>query len=183
MDPKVLPQDWPYRAEGRVVTLGPHRWWLVEAGTGPVVLLLHGTGGSGHNFRHLVPDLTPHVRVIMPDLPGQGAPESRSFHRMGLVGMAADLCALCDAIGVAPLAVIGHSTVVPLALHLAEMRPLGAVVGINAALGGFGGAAGFLFPLIARAMATARLCRAAAALLGWARSGETLAGGHRIAAG
>ena len=150
-----------------MVALGPHRWWVVEAGAGPCVLLRHGTGGSGHSFRRLMPHLLAQFRVIMPDLPGQGASESRAFHRMGLDGWTTDLLALCDAIGADPPGVIGHSAGAAAGLRIAELRPVQAVVGINVALGGFGGAAGFLFPLIARAMATAPFVpRAAAALLG-----------------
>lgn len=167
MDPRNLPQTWPNRAQGRVVAVGPHRWWVVDAGTGPVLLLLHGTGASGHSFHRLLPHLTPHFRVVMPDLPGQGASQSRAFHRMGLDAMAEDLLALCDAIGAVPQVVVGHSAGAALALRIGELRPLQAVVAINAALGRFEGAAGFLFPLIARAMAiTPFVSRAAAALLG-----------------
>ena len=113
-----------------------------------MVLLLHGTGASGHSFHRLLPHLTPHFRVILPDLPGQGASQSRAFHRMGLDAMAEDLLALCDAMSAAPLVVVGHSA--------------------GAALGRFDGAAGFLFPLIARAMATAPFVAHAATAL-WGR--------------
>ena len=165
MDPERLPPNWPHRAQGRVVTVGPHRGWVVAAGSGPVVLLRHGTGASGHSFHRLLPHLTPHCRVILPDLPGQGASQSRAFHRMGLAAMAEDPLALYDAIGAMPQEVVSHSAGAALVLRIAEMRPLQGVVGINAALGRFDGAAGFLFPLIARAMATAPFVAQAAAAL------------------
>ena len=159
------------------MAVGPHRWWVVDAGTGPVVLLLHGTGASGHSFHRLLPHLTPHFRVILPDLPGQGASQSRAYHRMGLDAMVEDLLALCDAMATAPQMVVGHSAGAALALRIAEMRPLQGVVGINAAPGRFDGAAGFLFPLIARAMATAPfVAQAAAALWGRPEAVRRLAG-------
>lgn len=46
-----------------------------EAGTGPVLVMLHG-GGPGAsavaNYRQNLPALTRHLRVILPDQPGFG---------------------------------------------------------------------------------------------------------------
>jgi magnesium chelatase accessory protein len=67
--------------------------------------------------------------------------------------MAEDLAALVTAAGWQPKVVIGHSAGVPLALQLSTLVPVRAVIGLNAALGQFDGAAGFLFPLFARALA------------------------------
>lgn len=52
------------------------------ASTAPPVLLLHGFPTSSHMFRHLIPLLAPHFRVIAPDLPGFGfsdAPDTSRF--------------------------------------------------------------------------------------------------------
>jgi pimeloyl-ACP methyl ester carboxylesterase len=48
-----------------------------EAGdpAAPVMLLLHGFPSSSHQFRHLIPQLASHFRVIAPDLPGFGFTE------------------------------------------------------------------------------------------------------------
>ncbi|KAF2035903.1 putative hydrolase [Setomelanomma holmii] len=45
-----------------------------EAGlaTSPTVLLLHGYPSSSHQYRNLIPVLSPHYRVIAPDLPAFG---------------------------------------------------------------------------------------------------------------
>lgn len=145
------PPDWPLRAQARRIR-ARHDWWVVEHGSGPEVLLLHGAGGSGHSFRHLVPQLSG-FRCLVPDLPGQGFTRPGSRGRFGIPPMAEDLAALCAAAGWAPRLVIGHSAGVPLALQLSTLMPLRAVVGLNAALGQFDGAAGFLFPLLARALA------------------------------
>ncbi|MCW1920222.1 alpha/beta fold hydrolase [Rhodobacter sp. KR11] len=156
MTRETPPKNWPQAEFGRRVTLAPHRWWLVERGPkdAPVVLLLHGTGASGHSFRRLADGLQARFRVIIPDLPGQGFSASRAFHAMTLDAMAEDLWRLMDHIGAAPVAVIGHSAGAAIALRLAEMRPL-QVVGINAALGSFDGLAAVLFPAIARTLAAA----------------------------
>ena len=145
------PMDWPLRDHARRIR-ARHDWWVVEAGTGPEVLLLHGAGASGHSFRSLVPALTGY-RCLVPDLPGQGFTRPGSRGRFGIVPMAEDLAALCTAAGWKPRYVIGHSAGVPLALQLSTLIPVTSVIGINAALGQFDGAAGFLFPLLARALA------------------------------
>ncbi|KAF2831460.1 putative hydrolase [Ophiobolus disseminans] len=45
-----------------------------EAGltTSPTILLLHGFPSSSHQYRNLIPILSPHYRVLAPDLPGFG---------------------------------------------------------------------------------------------------------------
>jgi magnesium chelatase accessory protein len=145
------PKDWPMRADARRVR-ARHDWWVVEHGTGPEVLMLHGAGASGHSFQALVGAM-PGCRCLVPDLPGQGFTRPGSRGRFGIVPMAEDVASLCQAAGWAPRYVIGHSAGVPLALQLSTLMPLDRVIGINAALGQFDGAAGFLFPLLARALA------------------------------
>jgi magnesium chelatase accessory protein len=152
MDPaNDPPRDWPLRAHARRIR-ARHDWWVVEHGVGPEVLLLHGAGGSGHSFRALVPALAGY-RALVPDLPGQGFTRPGSRGRFGIEPMAEDLAALVTAAGWQPKVVIGHSAGVPLALQLSTLVPVRAVIGLNAALGQFDGAAGFLFPLFARALA------------------------------
>jgi len=145
------PRDWPLRAHARRIR-ARHDWWVVEHGTGPEVLLLHGAGGSGHSFRTLAPALEG-FRCLIPDLPGQGFTRPGSRGRFGIVPMAEDLAGLIKAAGWQPRLVIGHSAGVPLALQLSTLVPFRAVIGLNGALGQFDGAAGFLFPLFARALA------------------------------
>jgi magnesium chelatase accessory protein len=147
------PDDWPNRSKGRHIRTRPHEWWVVEDGTGPTILLLHGAGGSGHSFAPLLPLLTPHYRCIIPDLPGQGFTRAGARGRFGLDPTANDLATLCDLNGWQPAAIIGHSAGAALALRLSELIPLQGVIGINAALGTFDGLAGTLFPMLARGFA------------------------------
>jgi magnesium chelatase accessory protein len=149
--PNTLPPDWPFRAEARQIRARPHDWCVVTHGTGPTMLLLHGAGASGHSFRHLIPAL-PGWRCVVPDLPGQGFTRPGSRTRFGIEPMAEDLATLLRQEGWQPEVVIGHSAGAALALQLSTLVPVRAVVGINAALGQFDGAAGFLFPLLARAL-------------------------------
>ena len=102
--------DWPNRACSRFVDAAGLRWHVQDAGSGPVCLLVHGTGASTHSFRDLLPRLTPFFRVIAPDLPGHGF-TSRPRDDMGLSlrGMVDGLVELLEAIGVSPTLVVGHS--------------------------------------------------------------------------
>lgn len=167
MDSSRLPIDWPYRAKGRRVRAAPHDWWLVEDGPSdaPVILLLHGAGGSGHSFRNLIPLLTPEYRVLVPDLPGQGCTRAGGMRRLGLDAMAEDLARLCQAVGTVPEIILGHSAGAAIALRMADVMPLRGVVGINAALGTFDGAAGVMFPLMARVLAATPFVGSAVARL------------------
>ncbi|RGP36988.1 alpha/beta fold hydrolase BchO [Pseudotabrizicola alkalilacus] len=167
MDSARLPADWPYRADARHIRVSPHDWWVIDAGPkdAPVLLLLHGAGGSGHSFRALIPLLSETYRVIVPDLPGQGCTRPGGMRRLGLDAMAEDLTRLCQSAGMAPQAVIGHSAGAAIALRMADLTPLQAIIGINAALGTFDGAAGVMFPLMARALAVTPFVGAAVAKL------------------
>lgn len=44
----------------------------LEGGQGEVLLLIHGFGGDKDNFTRIARFLTPHYRVLIPDLPGFG---------------------------------------------------------------------------------------------------------------
>lgn len=46
---------------------------VLEAGEGPNLLLLHGPGGSALHWMRIIPALAARYRLIIPDLPGQGA--------------------------------------------------------------------------------------------------------------
>jgi magnesium chelatase accessory protein len=150
-----IPPDWPKLAASQVIRCRPHQWHVQVAGDGPDVLLLHGAAASAHSFHRLM-DHLPGFRLIAPDLPGQGFTRAGGHLRLGLDAMADDLAALCLEQGWRPRAVIGHSAGAAIALRLTEIlpHPPRAVVGINAALGPFDGFAGWLFPKLARAMAT-----------------------------
>jgi len=150
-----LPADWPLRERSRMIRCRPHVWHVQTIGQGPDVLLLHGAAASGHSFHRLGPHL-PGFRLIMPDLPGHGYTRAGGHLRLGLDAMADDLTSLCADQDWRPMAIIGHSAGAAVALRMAEImpRPPCAVVGINAALGPFDGFAGWLFPKLARAMAT-----------------------------
>jgi len=153
MHPLSPPKDWPHRDASQQIACRPHLWHVQVMGQGPDLLLIHGAGGATHSFRHLMPLLAVHYRCIAVDLPGQGFTRLGARGRCGLDPTAEDLASLCAQQGWAPFAVVGHSAGAALALRLAEIMPVRAVAGINAAIGSFDGAAGWLFPMMAKLLA------------------------------
>lgn len=143
--------DWPLSAQSRFVPCKPHRWHVQEMGSGPLVLLIHGAGGATHSWRHLIPYLSNHYRIVAVDLPGQGFSQLGAQQRCGLDAMAEDLSALCRAEDLHPSVIIGHSAGAAIALRMTEMMEAPPqIIGINAALEPFDGLAGVFFPIIAK---------------------------------
>ena len=154
------PQDaagWPMADHSRFVLLRPHRWHVQEAGTGPLILLIHGAGGATQSWRGVFPLLAARARVVAVDLPGQGFTQAGARSRLGLDHMAEDLWSLCRYEGWAPAVIVGHSAGAAVALRMAELGASARVVGVNAALGNFQGMAGWLFPMLAKALALSPL--------------------------
>ena len=152
------PQDakgWPLTAFSRQVLHRPHRWHVQEHGEGPLILLIHGAGGATQSFRGIFPILAQDYHVVAVDLPGQGFTQLGAQQRCGLDHMSEDLLSLCRNQGWAPDIVVGHSAGAAIALRMWElgMRPRRGIVGLNAALGNFKGVAGWLFPMMAKALA------------------------------
>ncbi len=102
-------RDWPNRGASRFVKAAGLRWHVQQAGDGPAVLLVHGTGASAHTFRDLIPLLADRFTVIAPDLPGHGFTDRPPFRELSLEGMSRALTGLLDKLGVRPMLVAGHS--------------------------------------------------------------------------
>lgn len=148
-------RDWPNRAHSRFVTAGGLRWHVQVAGSGPVLLLAHGTGAATHSWRDLLPLLARDFTVIAPDLPGHGFTERPRAEGLSLPGMARGVAALVRALGLPPTLVAGHSAGAAVLARMTLDRAIAprAVIGINAALLPFEGIAGQVFSPIARLLA------------------------------
>jgi magnesium chelatase accessory protein len=150
----TVPPEWPFAEHSRVVDARPHRWHVQQIGSGPELLLLHGAGGATHSWRALAPRLAPHMRLTMIDLPGHGFTRAGTRARSGLDPMAEDVATLLDTLQVRPAAILGHSAGAALALRLSLDAPRQVpVVALNGAFAMFDGIAGFLFPIMAKALA------------------------------
>jgi pimeloyl-ACP methyl ester carboxylesterase len=91
----------------RQVALGDFSMHVAEAGSGSPVLLLHGWPQHWYAWRHVIPLLAEHHRVICPDLRGFGwsdAPDG-AYDK---AGMAQDVLALMDALELGRVDLLAH---------------------------------------------------------------------------
>ena len=86
----------------------------------PVLVLIHGLGGSGRALDRVVPLLAARFRVIVPDLPGFG--DTGGEHTT-IEGMARAVLEVLDADGVGEFAAAGHSMGGVVATALTELVP------------------------------------------------------------
>jgi magnesium chelatase accessory protein len=145
-------RDWPNREASRFVRAGGLLWHVQLMGTGPTLLLLHGAGAATHSYRDLAPLLARDFTVICPDLPGHGFTETPSGDGLSLPGMVRGLEALLTALNAEPYAAVAHSAGAAIALRLRLQGRIGGggVIALNGALRPFPGAAGHIFPALAK---------------------------------
>ena len=144
--------NWPNRDHSRFVRAGGVDWHVQQAGAGPALLLVHGTGASTHSWRDVFPALAERFTVVAPDLPGHGFSEVGGRHALSLPSMARDLGALLRELGVAPALVAGHSAGAPILARMCldgSIAPAG-LVSFNGAFLPLGGPAGQVFAPLAR---------------------------------
>jgi len=114
----------------------------IDAGSGPVVVLVHGQPGAGSDWAAIASLLSSEHRVLAPDRPGWGSDPRPAT---GIASNADALEAFLDETGVeSPVTAVGHSLGGGVALELALRHPerVGALVlvgsvGVSGALSGF----------------------------------------------
>ncbi|HSN71821.1 MAG TPA: alpha/beta fold hydrolase, partial [Steroidobacteraceae bacterium] len=129
-------RDWPNRSASRFVSAGGVRWHVQQAGQGPQMLLIHGTGASTHSWRGLLPLLAEHFAVLAPDLPGHAFTGPMPDGHFSLDGMARALAALMARLDFAPAIAVGHSAGAAIVARLAldgAIHPR-AIVSLNGAI-------------------------------------------------
>ncbi len=162
---------WPHRAMSRFVQSAGMRWHIQEFGSGPLLLLLHGTAASTHSWRGLAPLLARDHRVLALDLPGHGFTDRLPGASNTLPNMAGAVTQVLRDLGVTPLAAVGHSAGAAILVRMARdgaLKSRTQLVGLNAALLPYGGFPGRLFLPVARALAANALL---ARVLTW-RAGD-----------
>lgn len=143
--------DWPFREFSQFVTVGPARWHVQRMGTGDRVLLLHGTGASGHSWRGLAGALGEQFELFIPDLPGHGFTQGRPRGGMTLEGVATALADLLEEMDAPPRLVIAHSAGAAIACQMILDDRLDVpIMGFAPALLPFPGLAAQLFPAMAK---------------------------------
>jgi pimeloyl-ACP methyl ester carboxylesterase len=99
------------------------RWLnLIDIGSGPVVLLVHGLAGCWQNWLENISSLAVDYRVIAIDLPGFGESEMPA-RPISISGYARTLDALCDALELDTVRVVGNSMGGFVAAELAIRSP------------------------------------------------------------
>lgn len=113
-------------SEGRHVEVGGARLWVEEIGRpdGPPVLLLPGGLGTINDFDALTPFLAPHARLIGLDSRGHGG-STLGGSPLSYARLAGDVMAVCDALGLAGVTILGYSD--------------GAITGLRLAAAGWPG--------------------------------------------
>ncbi len=94
-----------------------HRRWLkldgrwvnlIDIGTGPTLIFIHGLAGCWQNWLENLPFFAADHRVIAMDLPGFGESEMPA-EKISISGYGRMIDALCEAIGVDSAVIIGNS--------------------------------------------------------------------------
>jgi magnesium chelatase accessory protein len=177
-DWQQLGPSWPSAASSRFVQAGALRWHVQRFGSGPVALLLHGTGTAGHSFDPLAHQLARHFTVVIPDLPGHAFTTRPASPELSLPAMSAAVATLLQVLGDVPSLVVGHSAGAAVMCRLALDAPFPAarLVGVAPALWlPSSQRASALWPLVARLAKSEWLARFLSRRLASRRSVDQLA--------
>jgi pimeloyl-ACP methyl ester carboxylesterase len=101
-----LDVDW--REHQRWVTIDGRRVNVIDLGSGPPVVFIHGLSGSWQNWLEQLPVFAREHRVIAFDLPGFGASEMPR-EKITISGYGRFVNALLDDLGAGTVAVVGNS--------------------------------------------------------------------------
>lgn len=125
----------PEGCTSQIVEIGDARIHCVEAGEGPLVLLVHGFPESWYSWRHQLPALAEAgYRTVAIDVRGYGRsskPHAVDEYRM--VRLVADNVALVSALGESEAVIVGHDWGAPIAWTSTMLRPdvFRAVAGLS----------------------------------------------------
>jgi len=111
-------------AERRRVDVGGLSLDCRIAGSGPLVVLLHGFPQSSHAWRRQIPALAERFTVAAPDLRGYGASDKPPrVMDYAVDKLAGDVAGLIRALGFSKASVVGHDWGGSVAWHLGIRRP------------------------------------------------------------
>lgn len=133
----AIPADWPHRRHSQQIALDGMVWHVQRIGAGPVLLLLHGTGGSTHSWASVIDRLQRTHRLVVVDLPGHGFTSSPVDPTgFTIAGMAHGVGRLLHTLGVTPHRAAGHSAGMPVLMQMARLGLIAPdrLIGVNPAL-------------------------------------------------
>ena len=121
----------------RTVPVGALNLHIAEAGTGPLVVLLHGFPECWYSWRHQITALAAAgYHVVAPDQRGYartGSPAGATIASYTMLHLVGDVIGLLDALGEDQAVVAGHDWGAPVAWNTALLRPdrIRGVVGLS----------------------------------------------------
>lgn len=128
----------------RIVETNGIKLHLAEAGSGPLVVMVHGWPESWYSWRHQIKALSgAGYHAVAPDVRGYGGsdkPHEVEAYRMSTI--VGDIAGLVEALGEEGAVVVGHDWGAPIAYHCALLRPdrFRAVCGMSVPYTGRSGA-------------------------------------------
>jgi len=109
LDAEFARQRWLAGASVQARQIGDHRWSYLEAGQGPLIVLVHGFTGSKENWLPVMRALAKTHHVIAPDLPGWGESERQASGGYGPSAQVERLALFLKAQNETPVLLVGHS--------------------------------------------------------------------------
>lgn len=95
-----------------------------ETGTGPTIIMVHGSPGEGRAWASVIKQLAGDLHILTPDLPGYGGsdplPRETQNRTEAMASAISELIVTCDG----PVWLCGHSYGANVALHTAEVDVL-----------------------------------------------------------
>lgn len=105
------------------LNVGGVKTYLVSAGRGSPVILLHGLGASSYSWRGVLPLLAARHAVWAADIPGFGRSEKPAGFDYSFRGFSGWAAALLDVLGLEKAVFVGNSMGAATAVRLALERP------------------------------------------------------------
>lgn len=137
----------PIQSEVRYVELHGDRIAYRESGSGEVLRLIHGMGGSSESWRPVFNSLASKYRVVAPDLLGHGMSDKpRTDYSLG--AFAAGLRDLLEQLGINEVTVVGHSLGGGVAMQFIYQHPEYCQRMILISSGGLGADVGAILRLL-----------------------------------
>jgi pimeloyl-ACP methyl ester carboxylesterase len=119
----------------RTLTVNGIELFMLEHGTGPLVVLCHGWPELSHAWRHQIPALAAAgYHVVAPDMRGFGRSSAPAdIGAYTIFDTVGDMVGLVQALGQSEAVIIGHDWGAPVAWHAALFRPdmFTAVAGLS----------------------------------------------------
>ena len=120
MEELIIKNNWNHTTQN----VGSVNLHYVESGSGELVLLLHGFPDFWYSWRHQIPVLSDHFRIVAPDLRGY----NKSDKPVGIDNystplLVQDVIGLIDTLGETEATIVGHDWGGSIAWNLAMMAP------------------------------------------------------------